>query len=442
MKDLTQGNPMKIIWIYALPMIIGQAAQQLYSFCDSAIVGNYISPAALAAVGATTVISNMIIGFLNSGTLGMAIPIARYFGAKDMKNMRKCIAASAILTLCTALFLTACSLTFIRKILFALNTPAEIIDMSLDYTNVILAGIIFTALYNFSANLLRAVGDSKTPLIFLGISIIMNICLDLLFIRVFKTGVAGAAFATIISQAVSGILCITFIIRKLKYLVPSRNELTTSRADLKDIIFSALSMGFMSCIVNIGTVILQSAINGLGTNIITAHTAARKIFDIFTVCLYTVGNACTTFVSQNIGAGKIDRVKAGVRDGIILNTIITTVLVLVSWIVGPWLLKIISGTDNPNILAPALMYIRIDISCFYVLGPVFILRCSMQGMGRKIVPIASSTLEMIGKILAVTFLTTRLGYFGVMLTEPIIWACCTLMLTILYFAKPPEKLLN
>lgn len=442
MKDLTTGKPLKVIWWFALPMILGQMAQQLYSFVDSAIVGNYVSTDALAAVGATSVVSNMLIGFINSATLGLAIPIARYFGAKDYINMRKCIFVSAILTLAATIILTVCSMTLIYKILELLGTPLDIIDMSYDYVIIILGGMIFASTYNFCANLLRGVGDSRTPLIFLGIAVILNVALDLIFIRIFDMGVKGAAVATIISQAVSGITCIIFIIAKKRFLLPKADEHHVSRTDFKDLVYSALSMGFMSCIVNIGTVILQSAINGLGTNIVTAHTAARKVFDLLCTMLYIVGNATTTFVSQNIGAGKLDRVKAGVKDAILLNTIITTGIVILGWFFGSALLRFVTGTSDPDIINPALMYIRISTTCFYLLGPLFVLRCSMQGMGRKLVPIASSTLELVGKIAAVIFLTPRLGYLGVAITEPIIWLCCTIMLTIMYFARPVEQVVK
>ena len=440
MKDLTTDRPIKVIWWFALPMILGQMAQQLYSFVDSAIVGNYVSTDALAAVGATSVVSNMLIGFLNSATLGLAIPVARYFGAKDYKNMRKCIFVSVSLTLIATLALMLCGLLCIHKILVLLGTPADILDMSYDYVLIILWGMIFTSAYNFFANLLRAVGDSRTPLIFLGIAVVLNIFLDLLFIRAFHAGVKGAAAATIISQAVAAITCVIYIFIKSKFLIPDRDEHHVSRTDFNDLVFSALSMGFMSCIVNIGTVILQSAINGLGTSIVTAHTAARKVFDLLCTMLYIVGNATTTFVSQNIGAHRLDRVKAGVRDALLLNTIITTGIVILGWLFGYYLLRFVTGTSDPAILKPALMYIRISITCFYVLGPVFVLRCSMQGMGRKLVPIASSTLELVGKIAAVTFLTPRLGYLGVSITEPIIWLLCTIMLSVMYLAKPVEKL--
>ena len=332
MKDLTVGKPMKVIWLFAVPMILGQIAQQLYSFTDSAIVGNYVSSQALAAVGATSVISNMIIGFLNSGTMGLAIPIAKYYGAKDYHNMRRCIGASAIMTLLASIVLTVLSLIFIRPILVLLKTPDDILDMAASYVIIIIVGIIFCSLYNLCANILRAVGDSKTPLIFLGISVVLNIVLDLMFIRAFDMGVRGAAIATDISQALAGILALIYILVKAKHLIPEKDEYSVEKSDRSDLIQSALAMGFMSCIVNIGTVILQRAINGLGTDIVTAHTAARKIFDILMFMLYIVGNAVTTYVSQNMGAGRYDRVHQGVRAAIIINTIITTVMILFGWL--------------------------------------------------------------------------------------------------------------
>ena len=430
MKDLTVGKPMKVIWLFAVPMILGQIAQQLYSFTDSAIVGNYVSSQALAAVGATSVISNMIIGFLNSGTMGLAIPIAKYYGAKDYHNMRRCIGASAIMTLLASIVLTVLSLIFIRPILVLLKTPDDILDMAASYVIIIIVGIIFCSLYNLCANILRAVGDSKTPLIFLGISVVLNIVLDLMFIRAFDMGVRGAAIATDISQALAGILALIYILVKAKHLIPEKDEYSVEKSDRSDLIQSALAMGFMSCIVNIGTVILQRAINGLGTDIVTAHTAARKIFDILMFMLYIVGNAVTTYVSQNMGAGRYDRVHQGVRAAIIINTIITTVMILVA------------GTSASAIIDPAVRYVRIGVTCFYVLGPLFVLRCAMQGMGRKIVPVMSSTIELVGKVLAVMILTPRLGYLGVTITEPIIWFCCTLMLSIMYLTTPVEKLVE
>ena len=442
MKDLTVGKPMKVIWLFAVPMILGQIAQQLYSFTDSAIVGNYVSSQALAAVGATSVISNMMIGFLNSGTMGLAIPIAKYYGAKDYHRMRQCIGASALMTLIASIALTVLGLVFIKPILTLLNTPDDIIDMAASYVIIIIAGIIFCSLYNLCANILRAVGDSKTPLIFLGISVVLNIVLDLLFIRTFDMGVRGAAIATDISQALAGILALIYIIIKAKHLIPKKDEYSVEKSDRSDLIQSALAMGFMSCIVNIGTVILQRAINNLGTDIVTAHTAARKIFDILMFMLYIVGNAVTTYVSQNMGAGKYERVHQGVRAAIIINSIITTVMIVFGWLLSPALIRLVAGTADSAIIDPAVRYVRICVTCFYVLGPLFVLRCAMQGMGRKIIPVLSSTIEMVGKILAVMILTPRLGYLGVTITEPIIWFCCTLMLSIMYLTTPVEKLVE
>ena len=234
-------------------------------------------------------------------------------------------------------------LLFCRPVLTWMNTPENIFEYAYIYIFIIFAGIPCTILYNMTAAILRALGDSKSPIIFLAISSAINIGLDLLFIQVFQSGVAGAAIATVISQAVAGIACFIYIFTKCRFLIPEKDEFRVARADFNDLVQSALAMGFMSCIVNFGTVTLQSSINKLGTNIITAHTAARKIFDILDVVLYIIGNAVTTFVSQNLGAKRIDRVKTGVRAGIIINTIATTIIILIGFPASPLLIRLIAG---------------------------------------------------------------------------------------------------
>ena len=439
MKDLTVGKPMKVIWLFAVPMILGQIAQQLYSFTDSAIVGNYVSSQALAAVGATSVISNMIIGFLNSGTMGLAIPIAKYYGAKDYHNMRRCIGASAIMTLLASIVLTVLSLIFIRPILVLLKTPDDILDMAASYVIIIIVGIIFCSLYNLCANILRAVGDSKTPLIFLGISVVLNIVLDLMFIRAFDMGVRGAAIATDISQALAGILALIYILVKAKHLIPEKDEYSVEKSDRSDLIQSALAMGFMSCIVNIGTVILQRAINGLGTDIVTAHTAARKIFDILMFMLYIVGNAVTTYVSQNMGAGKMDRVKQGIKVALLYTFIWSAMSAVASYTIGDFLVYLVTGTHNKIVLLNATNYLKFNTIFYFVTTIICILRNAMQGLGDHVTPLVSSSLEMIGKIIIAFTLVPWLGYTGVILAEPLVWFIMVIPLLIQIFRMPAFK---
>lgn len=438
MKDLTKGYPAKVIMMFAIPLMCGYIFQQLYNMADSKIVSTYVGTVAFAAVGATGVVANTIIGFINGLTQGFAIPIANSFGAKNYDKMRRYVAGTIILTAFVTIILTAMSLLFIEPILQWLHTPEDIMPYALSYVRIILSGIALTALYNMSANILRAVGDSKTPLYCLLVAVVLNVGLDLLFVKGFQWGIEGAAYATLIAQALSGILCALYLMIRFRILLPKKHEWQLEEGQYAELITTGLSMGLMSCIVNIGSIVLQGAINNLGTDIVAAHTAARRVFDILTVTLFTVGIAMTTYVSQNMGAGRLDRVKQGVRHSLVIVTCITTVLLIVCFTFGEIVLRWITSTDNDSIIGAAVMYSRISISFFYVLGPLFILRCTLQGMGRKVVPVCSSVLEMVVKVLSASLLVPVAGYVGVAFTEPISWILMTILLATAYLAKPLE----
>ena len=355
---------------------------------------------------------------------------------------RRMVAGTVLLTLAGAVVLTVLILLLIPAILKLLATPEDIMSPALAYVRIILYGIIFVSVYNMCANVLRAVGDSRTPLYCLIISVFVNIGLDLLFVNGFHMGIQGAAWATIISQALSAVLCLGYILLKFRDIIPEKDEWKPVEGQYSELLTTGLAMGFMSLVVNFGTIVLQGAINGLGTAIVAAHTAARKVFDIFTVSLYCLGNAMTTFVSQNMGAGEPARIRRGIRHAVVIATGITTVLVIICFAFGRPVFTWLASTDNPTIVDSAVMYSRISIVFFYVLGPLFILRCSLQGMGRKVIPVCSSVVEMTIKVLSATILVPRLAYFGVALTEPISWVCMTILLTVAYFAKPPEQMLR
>lgn len=439
MKDLTKGYPAKVILMFAIPIVCGNIFQQMYNMADSKIVSTFVGTNAFAAVGATSVVSNTIIGFINGLTQGFAIPIANCFGAKDYRKMRKYVAGTIVLTSLIAVVLTTLALLFIGDILTALKTPDNIMKDAVSYVRIILAGIAFTALYNMCANVLRAVGDSKTPLYCLMAAVVVNIGLDLLFVRGFGWQIEGAAYATIISQAICGLICAVYIFIRFKEILPKKDEWKSDEGQYPNLISTGLSMGLMSCVVNIGTIVLQGAINSLGTAIVAAHTAARRVFDILTVTIYSIGITMTTYISQNMGAGKADRIRQGVRQALFMATIITTVLIVICFVFGEPVFKWITSSDDRNIIEPAVMYSRISIVFFYVLGPLLILRCSLQGMGRKIIPVCSSFLEMVIKVLSANFLVPVLAYKGVALTEPISWVVMTILLSVAYLTGKPEK---
>lgn len=439
MKDMTKGYPAKVIIMFALPLMVGFIFQQFYNIADSKIVSLYVGTGAFAAVGATGVISNVLIGFLNGLTQGFAIPIANSFGAKDEGRMRKNVAGTIVLALSTSIVLTIAGLIWIQDILVLLHTPDDIMETALNYVRIILIGITFTALYNMCANILRAVGDSRTPVYSLLIAVVMNIALDLLFVRVFDWGIEGAAVATVIAQAVAALLCGFILIVRFREILPKRESWKAEGAIYSELITTGLSMGLMSCIVHIGTVVLQGAINSLGTLYVTAHTAARKVFDVLTMTLYTISLAITTYVSQNTGAGRPDRVRQGVRHALLIVSGITTVLIIVCLTGGRAVLQWITTSKDAVTIDAAVMYLQISIVFFYVLGPLMVLRCSLQGMGRKVIPVCSSILEMTVKVLSAKFFVPAFGYVGVAYTEPISWVVMLVLLAGAYILKKPEK---
>ena len=441
MKDLTKGYPAKVIMLFAIPMIFGSIFQQLYNIADSKIVSTFVGTEAFAAVGATSVISNTLIGFLNSLTLGFAIPIANSFGGKDYSRMRKLVAGTIVLTMAGAVLLTIGALLAISPLLRLLSTPEDLMEPALAYVRIILCGIIFTALYNMCANVLRAVGDSRTPLVCLIISVFLNIGLDLLFVKVFDWGLEGAAYATIIAMAMSAFLCLGYILLRFRDILPRKEEWVLTARQYGELFSSGIAMGLMSLVVNFGTVILQSAINGLGTDIVAAHTAARKVFDILTVTLYCIGNAMTTYVSQNMGAGQPKRIRQGVRQAVIISCSIATCLIVICFVFGRSVFTWLASTDNKVIVDSAVMYARISIVFFYALGPLFIFRCTLQGMGRKIIPVCSSVVEMVIKVISAMVLVPHFKYVGVAFTEPVSWVCMLILLVTAYLVKSPEKVI-
>ena len=430
MKDLTKGFPAKVIILFAIPLMIGNIAQQLYNITDSKIVSLYVSSNSLAAVGATGVVSNLLTSLIIGLTQGFGIVISQYFGAKDMKNLRRYVFGIFVLTTFFSVLLMSIGLSTVVPMLKLLGTPSDIMTDAVTYLHIILVGVIFIAFYNMSANLLRAVGDSKSPLYCLFASIIINIILDLVFIRVFHLGIGGAAYATIIAQFICAALCTIILFVKTKVIIPSRNEFDLMPIEYRKLLTFGFAMGLMGCIVNLGSVILQTSINGLGTTVVVAHTAARRVLDIIMVMVYTTGFAMTTYSSQNYGAGEIKRIKQGIIHAVIIDTIISTVLVIWTYIFGTNVVGWVASSQNPEILLNGELYLKISVVFFYVLGPLFIFRCSLQGMGAKSTPLITSVMELIVKILSVKFLVPRIGYKGVALTEPISWVIMTVVLFI------------
>lgn len=432
MKELTSGNPAKVIFAFSVPIIIGNLFQQLYSMIDTIIVGRTIGVDAIAALGSTSYISTLIIGFMSGLTNGFSIITARHYGAGDSVKMRRSVAGTIIIGLVVSAILTVSSIFFIKPFMRLLNTPADIFDQAYSYISVTLFFMVTAMLYNMSAGVLRAVGDSITPLVFLIISSGMNVGLDILFITKFGMGVAGAAYATIISQTLSFILCCVYIVIRFPYLIPKAEEFKITWAEVWELFSMGLSLALMFSLVEVGSLILQRAINNFGTQTIAAHTAARKISSILMLPYTAFGSACATYCSQNIGAGRPDRAGKGVKSSIVMAWVWSAAAVIIGYVFSPYIVSWIAGTEEQYIVDLASKYMRVNTPFYFVLAVLIVLRSSLQGLGRKAVPVASSIIEMVGKAVIAFTAAPALGYFGVMISEPIVWILMTILLIIGY----------
>lgn len=430
MKDLTKGNINKAILQFALPIFLGQIIQLLYSITDTWIIGWLLGDNALAAVGSVSPISDLIIGFLIGLTNGFAIIAARYYGAKDDNGLNQSFGGSILFGTITSLVLTGFSVAGIPLILKLVNIAPEQAAGGTAYLKVLLLGMTASMLYNVCASILRAVGDTIAPLIFLVISVIVNVILVYVFIGTVHMGVAGASVATVISQLFSAFLCFIYIYKRYRVLHLSKNSFSFSLSMAEQIFLSGISMALMNSLVAIGTLILQSSINTFSTNIIVAHYAARKLTGIFMTPFSVFGMTMASFCSQNYGAGKYDRIRTGIRKSILFSWVWCAGVVAVSYTIVPVLIKAITSTGSLAVIHTATLYLRVDTLLYFVTAVISIVRNSLQGVGEHTTPIISSTIELLGKFLTVIFLTPALNYMGIIISEPIVWVIMVIPLIV------------
>ena len=440
MKDLTKGKILPLLLGFAVPIAVGNIFQLFYSLADTRIVGSFLGEEALAAVGATSSLNNMIIGFLLGMTNGFAIIVARYFGAKDHDNLKRAVAATFILGIGMAFIFTIVSVSLLRFILVGLQTPKNLLDLSVEYFRIILFGMTGAMLYNVCAGLFRAIGDSLTPLLFLIASTFVNIGLDLLFVCVFHLGVAGAAWATILSQYGSFACCFIYMRKRYDILLFGKKDCHLKRDMVKEMLSIGFSMGFMNSLINIGSVALQGAINSLqDTNYIVAHTAARKITEVFMLPFSVFGTTMATFCGQNLGAGKNDRIKKGLWRVIWITWAWCAGMIILAYTVAPVLVHLITDTTQVKVIATASLYLRMNTILYFIPAVICILRNAMQGIGDSITPVISSSLELLCKVLVAVFLTPYLGYWAIIWSEPISWVIMVIPLLIRIANNPDRK---
>ena len=427
-KDMTKGSPMKLILGFAVPLLFGLIFQQFYSMVDTIIVGKYLGVDALAAVGATGSVNFLIIGFCMGVCSGFAIPVAQEFGARHEENMRRYVANCVWLSVIFAVVMTVLVAILCRLILQIMRTPANIIDSSYDYIFIIFLGIPITYLYNMTAAILRSLGDSKTPVIFLVMAAVLNIFLDLLCIIVFQMGVAGAAVATVVSQAVAGICCLIFMYKKFSILHLTKEEWKWNRQFVGKLCGMGIPMGLQYSITAVGSVVLQSAVNGIGSGAVAAVTAGGKL-NLMLVCPFdAMGSTMATYGGQNVGAGELERVDQGLKSCVILGIIYALIAAAVIYIAGRSLLLLFLDAGETAILDNAYTFIRTNAAFFIFLALVNIVRFLIQGMGYSKLAVFAGAFEMLARGLMGFALVPHFGFRAVCFANPLAWVFADIFL--------------
>ncbi len=431
--ELTKGNPIKLMLLFMFPLFIGNIFQQIYSLADTVIVGNLIGIKALAAVGCSSAIVWLVLGFILGITSGFSVLTAQRFGAQDYKNLKQSVVSSIYLCVFFTIIITFFSCLTAKWLLVFMNTPKEIFEDAFDYIFIIYLGTFATVFYNMISNIIRALGDSKTPLIFLIIASIINIFLDIIFIAVFKYGVASAALATVLSQIVSGALCLVYIKYHFPILHLKKEDWKINKEDILNHFKVGFPMGFQMSVLTIGMIAVQVVLNSFGSESIAAFTAACKVEQLAVQPLVAVGVTVATYVAQNFGALEFKRIRFGIKicsNFILFFSISAGILIL---LYGKFLIALFLKEKNVVVINLAQEYLSNVILFYFPLGMLIMYRSALQGMGNSIIPLYSGVLELIMRTLAVIILSKYFGYLGVCLAGPAAWFSGAVLLTIGYY---------
>lgn len=429
-KDMTLGKPLGLIIVFAFPLFLSNFFQQVYNLADTAIIGHILGDHALSSVGSVSTIYNLITSICFGMSSGFSIMIAQHFGAHNEKMLKKSIASTIKLSIYVAIVMTVICLVFLKDFMHLINVKASLFDEAYQYIFVITAGLSVTILYNMLSSVLRALGNSVLPLIFLVISSIINVVLDIWFIGGLDMKIAGAAYATLLAQLISVVLCAGYIWFFNRDIVPSKEDFASDFTLMRDMGLSGLAMASMFAIVSLGTVILQSGINNFDDDIIAAHTMARKISEILMMPISTLSATMVTFCSQNYGAGKMKRVLNGVIITIIMGCGVSLLEMGVIRVLGKAIVVGLTGTESITIIDTASRYLNINLNFYFPLVILCVLRSSLQGIDRKGVTLFGSALEMVCKILVVMYFVPLYKYDAIIYCEPITWIiCCVPVIT-------------
>lgn len=434
-NDMTKGNPLKIFIWFSIPLLIGNIFQQLYSMVDTIIVGRFIGVDALAAVGSTGSMFFLVNGMVIGLTSGFSVLVSQKFGAKNEAEIRKSIASNITLTLISAIIITLIALIVKRPLMHLMNTPNNIFKDANTYITIIYVGISTQIAYNMAAGILRALGDSKTPLYFLIISSIINIILDLVFIVKFKLGVAGAAYATNISQGLSAMLCLIYSYRKYQVLRLKKEDFKVEKSYYKTHLKIAIPMGLQFSVTGVGIIIVQGAVNVFGSNVIASYTAASKVLQLVMQPLISFGVTIATYAGQNLGANRFDRIKKGVKVmnniSIITSLIAGAILVLFS----KYFVMLFIENPSAEIIGYTQEVLNYSAVFMIFLGFIFVYRNVLQGMGESFVPMMAGFYELIARSVVAFILPKFIGFTGICLADPIAWIAAAVPLMFTYYSK-------
>lgn len=429
---MTTGNPVKLILFFSIPLLIGNVFQQFYSMVDTIIVGRYVGVQALAAVGVTGSLSFLILGFTFGLTGGFSVIIAQRFGANDEDGLRKSVATSTILSIISTIIITLASMLSAKPVLSLMNTPDDIINDATIYIIIIYAGTCATVFYNMIAGILRSLGDSKTPLYFLILSSILNIILDLFFILNFNMGVRGAAYATVIAQGISGILCLIYALKKYPILRLKKEDWIWDKNFALKHLNVGIPMALQFSITATGVMVLQTALNAFGSTVIAAYTAASKVEQIVTQPGISFGTTMATYCGQNLGAGKYDRIKEGVKKGSIITIMVSIIAAVVLFVFGKSLSTLFISSDQIEALNYSKQYLNTVAIFLPILGMLFIYRNSLQGIGDAFIPMMAGVAELVARVIVAFTFPAFIGYIGICLASPFAWIGATIPMAIKY----------
>lgn len=431
-RSLITGTPWRVILIYSVPLLLGNVVQQAYQIADTIVVGRYLGVDSLAAVGATGSLLFLLLGFAWGLTSGFAIPTAQAFGARDDAAVRRSVAAGTMLTAVVTVILTVLAPLIAAPALALMRTPDELMDEATVFTQISFLGAAAMMFFNYLSAIIRAIGDSRTPLVFLTVSCLLNIALVLLLVGGLGFGVAGAALATVLAQTVSVLLCLDYVRRRLPVLHVHREDWKAARDDLREHLRLGLPMGFQASIIAIGTITVQVALNSLGTDAVAAYTTASRIDSLAIALLQSVGLAVSMYAAQNLGARRPDRIRRGVAEATWLALIAAVLLGLFMIALGAPIVRLFIGEGSEAVVELAHGMLIVNGASYALLGVLFVIRGALQGLGHTLIPTVTGIVELLMRTGAAVLLGGAMGFIGVALSNPLAWLGAVVLLVPAY----------